>query len=94
MGGVHDQPAVDDAGEGDDGIERRTSHRDVDLGGRDRLAAGRAAAASGDPGAAEALLAGVMGSHDPAVAGEAAAALGEAAALRARKNERDRRSRR
>jgi hypothetical protein len=66
----------------------RVSERDVDLGGRDRLAMGRAAAASGDAGAAEAFLAGALGSEDPAVAGEAAAALGEAAAARARRRRR------
>lgn len=66
----------------------RVSQRDVDLGGRDRLMLGRMAAASGHAGAAEAFLAGALGSEDQAVAGEAEAARGVAAAARARRRRR------
>ena len=68
---------------------RRLSQRDVDLGGRDRVAMARAALA-GDPDAAAALAAGAIGSGDPAVAGEAAAVLGQAASARARRRQRSR----
>jgi hypothetical protein len=61
-----------------DDVRRRRSQRDADLGGRDLLAMGRAAAARGDHGTAEALLTAALGSSDPVVVSEAAAALGAA----------------
>ena len=70
----------DVAPSGDNAVARNRradepTQRDVALSDRGLLAAGRAAAASGDVGAARALLTAAAGSLDSAVAAEAAAAL-------------------